>query len=274
MPDDFHRLLWVMLPLGLDREGRGLDNSAWVKAKVMPLRLDVTPERIEEAICWYAERGMIERYVVRGRHYFQASSFAKYQGNTSKEAASEYPPPPIDSTPDQQDTNSGPTPEQVKSNSGPTPDQGVSESMTEADTDADIDSDSAAARAPDENPFIAWERAAGMLSQIIAADLGDLVDECETHRQGLPRGSPGADLPGGAWVCTAIREMAAAGVTRPNTRYLTAVLGRWRREGYQSDNRQTKPSGNGRGKSKGLEASMQAVREIIEEEEAKHGEPD
>ena len=25
MPDDFHRLLWVMLPLGLDREGRGLD---------------------------------------------------------------------------------------------------------------------------------------------------------------------------------------------------------------------------------------------------------
>ena len=114
-----------------------------------------------------------------------------------------------------------------------------------------------------------------MLSQIIADDLGDLVDECEAHRQGLPRGSPGADLSGGAWVCTAIREMIAAGVTRPNTRYLTAILDRWQREGYQSDNRPSKPSGNGRkGKAaKGLEASLDAVQEILEEE-SEHGEPD
>jgi hypothetical protein len=59
LPDDFTRLLWVILPLGLDREGRGLDNASWVKAKIMPLRTDVTLEQVEAALTWYAERGLI-----------------------------------------------------------------------------------------------------------------------------------------------------------------------------------------------------------------------
>jgi len=127
MPDDFHRLLWVMLPLGLDREGRGMDNPAWVKAKIMPLRTDVTPEMVERALTWYAEHGMIERYQVESRSYFWVPSFQRYQGNTRKEAESEYPAPP-----EKRETNSRPTPELVQSKSG---------TDVDVDTDADVDAD-------------------------------------------------------------------------------------------------------------------------------------
>ena len=91
MPDDTTRLLWVMLPLGLDSEGRGVDNPAWVKAKIMPLRMDVTLEMVETAMSWYADRGMITRYDVSGRKYFVVGSWHDYQ-STSKEAPSQYPP--------------------------------------------------------------------------------------------------------------------------------------------------------------------------------------
>ena len=94
MPDDFHRLLWVMLPLGLCREGRGLDNPAWVKSKIMPLRMDVTPDMIATAFDWYAERGMIERYEHKGRMYFFIPTWARHQGNTERAAESLYPAPP------------------------------------------------------------------------------------------------------------------------------------------------------------------------------------
>ncbi len=130
MPDDFTRLLWVMLPLGLDCEGRGLDNPSWVKGKVMLLRTDVTSEMISGALQWYAERGMIERYTVNGRGYFWVPSFSKYQGNTIKEADSEYPPPPSDDTP-----------ELVKSKSGASPELVQSKSSTDVDVDVDVDSE-------------------------------------------------------------------------------------------------------------------------------------
>ena len=34
MPDDFTRVTWMLLTLGLDSEGRGIDNMAWVKSKI------------------------------------------------------------------------------------------------------------------------------------------------------------------------------------------------------------------------------------------------
>jgi hypothetical protein len=146
MPDDFTRLLWVMLPLGLDREGRGLDNPAWVKAKIMPLRTDVTPLMVEEAMTWFAGRGMIERYEVRGRRYFWLTSFARYQGKTDREAPSEYPPPP----------ECGAT--EVESKSGIGQELVVSESSTDSDVDTESESESdSGAKAPqkddDEKPL-------------------------------------------------------------------------------------------------------------------------
>jgi hypothetical protein len=94
MPDDFTRLLWVLLPTQLCREGRGQDHGAWVRAKVFPLRDDVTLEMIEGAMAWYAAHGMIVRYQVDGRRFFQVTNWHKYQGNTSREMPSDYPPPP------------------------------------------------------------------------------------------------------------------------------------------------------------------------------------
>lgn len=91
MPDDFTRLLWLMLPLGLCREGRGVDNTSWIKSKIMPLRTDVTDEMIEAAMIWYTDRGMIIRYQVEKRDYFYLPKFHNYQGNTTKEAESIYP---------------------------------------------------------------------------------------------------------------------------------------------------------------------------------------
>ena len=41
MPNDFTRIVWVLLTLVLDSEGRGIDNMAWVKSKMFPMRNDV-----------------------------------------------------------------------------------------------------------------------------------------------------------------------------------------------------------------------------------------
>ena len=94
MPDDFTRLLWLMLPLGLCREGRGIDNPSWIKSKIFPLRMDVTHEMIQDAMDWYAEREMIKCYQVNGRSFFYVPSFKTYQGDTTKETESDYPIPP------------------------------------------------------------------------------------------------------------------------------------------------------------------------------------
>jgi len=94
MPDDFTRLMWVMLPLVLCAEGRGLDRPDWLKAKVFPLRFDVTEQMIAGAMDWYESRSMIRRYEVGGRGYFCLVNWHKYQGDTSREADSIYPAPP------------------------------------------------------------------------------------------------------------------------------------------------------------------------------------
>jgi hypothetical protein len=123
MPDDFTRLLWVLLPLKLDRCGRGLDNPTWVRSKVMPLREDVTTQMVSDAMDWYAKREMIERYRVNGRSYFWIPTWHQYQGKTDREAESEFPPP------DSYDDNSRVSQESVLTNSRP-----------DSDIDADADS--------------------------------------------------------------------------------------------------------------------------------------
>ncbi len=50
MPDDFTRLLWVMLPLKLCREGRGMDSAAWVRSNIFPLREDITLDMVLAAM--------------------------------------------------------------------------------------------------------------------------------------------------------------------------------------------------------------------------------
>ena len=125
MPDDFTRLFWVLLPLALDCEGRGIDSQAWLKSKVFPLRVDVTPAMLQDAWEWFTTRGMVIRYQVESRAYFYLPTFLTYQGDTGKEAESQYPVPPG----------------LVQTYSGPTPELVESKSASDADTDADATTD-------------------------------------------------------------------------------------------------------------------------------------
>jgi hypothetical protein len=117
MPNDFTRLAWVLLPTGADREGRYLDNTSFVKAKIMPLRDDVNGEQLGAALCWFAERGMILRYKVKGRAYFRIVNFHLYQGDTSRETPSVIPGPELADT--DEAGQSGVTQEPVASKSSP-----------------------------------------------------------------------------------------------------------------------------------------------------------
>ncbi len=273
MPDDFHRLLWVLLPLVLDCEGRGLDNPAWVKSKAMPLRTDIDINDVTQAMDWYADRGMIRRYQVAGRRYFWVPTFAKYQGNTSREAPSEYPAPPSRGCPDDEsgpepdDPDDGAGQDQLTSESRVSQDQLRSKSGTDADAEVDAESEpepaAAAARAREGPPglldfdlpepeqarssaFAAYERACGPLSPLIADRIGALVDEFEQHRATLARGSPGSDVSGDEWVVAAVEEMAASNPDRRSLNYVQAILDRWRKDGYQSQYVKPGTAGNGR----------------------------
>jgi hypothetical protein len=94
MPDDFVRLTWVMLPLILDCEGRGIDSPMWIRAKMYPLRNGVIDSEIRRAFDWFVEHEMIIRYEVKGRLYFYIPTWKQYQKGTQKEAASVLPEPP------------------------------------------------------------------------------------------------------------------------------------------------------------------------------------
>lgn len=219
MPDDFHRLLWVLLPLGLDSEGRGVDNPSWIKAKVMPLRLDVTTEMIESAMVWYANRGMVVRYQVSGRSYFWIPTFKQYQGNTSKEAESNYPAPPNERT-----TGSRPTLDQRMTNSI-TDANTDTDSDTDSDTDAETDADGAAAAvvqpASDDDYLTRgvryYEGAIGLVAGMRQSEEIRMSLE-ELHERGLDD-----------WWQTAI-DIAVDANAR-NWRYISAILTNHLREG-------------------------------------------
>jgi hypothetical protein len=143
MPDDFTRLLWVMLPLGLDSAGRGLDNPSWVKAKVMPLRIDVALDQVADAMRWFAERGMIVRYQVDRRAYFYVPTFGRYQ-DARRESPPQFPEPPTQKhklTPDSLQQDSGVTPESLPTHSGVTPDLLQQDSALEGEGDIDGEGD-------------------------------------------------------------------------------------------------------------------------------------
>lgn len=80
----------------------------------------------------------------------------------------------------------------------------------------------------------------GAVNPIDVDQIADLVDEFEKHRLGLPRASPGADMPGDSWVRAAILEGNAS---RKDGRmvhlnYIKAILDRWRIDGFQAKFRQ------------------------------------
>jgi hypothetical protein len=63
---------------------------------MFPLRDDVTTDQVARVFAWFEQRGMILPYDYDGRRYLVVPTFAKYQGDTSREANSTLPKPPAD----------------------------------------------------------------------------------------------------------------------------------------------------------------------------------
>lgn len=203
MPDDFTRLLWVMLPLGLCREGRGMDNPAWIKAKIMPLRNDVSTDDIIHAMDWYTDHCMIESYEVNGRQYFQVINWEKYQGNTSKEAASPYPPKPLSESFD----------EGENSNSGVGQELLQSKSVSDTDTDADAKTDTDGSVSVDfETVVNAYENNIGIITKKMSSTIKDA-----STKYPIP------------WIVEAIVIAGDKGVRKWN--YVEGILRNWQVEG-------------------------------------------
>lgn len=94
MPDDFTRVVWMLLMLILDSEGRGIYNMAWIRSKMFPIRQDVKIDKLQAAFDWLKNRAMIKVYEVGGREYFYIPKWKNYQSGTKKEAESLLPVPP------------------------------------------------------------------------------------------------------------------------------------------------------------------------------------
>ena len=94
MPNDFIRVFWMLLIVFADSEGRMIDNPAWIRARMFPLRPDVEAKSIEDAVTWLTDRGLITQYVSDNRKYFYVNKFKAYQTGTEKEAKSVLPCPP------------------------------------------------------------------------------------------------------------------------------------------------------------------------------------
>lgn len=127
MPNDFTRVVWLMLPLILDCEGRGIGSMAWVKSKLFPLREDVTNAQLQAAFDCFSNKGMIIFYQVEGHSYFYIPTFKTYQSGTQKESKSVLPDPP----------------ELLQSNSGVSKEQvSAAESAYESESESVIESES------------------------------------------------------------------------------------------------------------------------------------
>ena len=95
IPNDFTRVVWLLLTLILDSEGRGIDNPSWVKSKMFPMRPDVSEQEIKKSFDWLDKRKMIVRYKTSNHNYFYVPTFKTYQTGTNKEAKSVLPAPEL-----------------------------------------------------------------------------------------------------------------------------------------------------------------------------------
>lgn len=250
MPDDFCRVTWMLLPIILDSEGRGIDHATWVRSKMYPMRPDVTDAQVSAALDWLAGRGMIIRYAVGNRGYFYIPTWKDYQSGTEKEAESKIPPPagqpsaepnPCPASPPDRlpaPANSEPTLELLPTNSGVTPDplqrNSASISITTASTSAKAKAKAkataaaadsapaaqkkpaAAAEVPRPEVFAVYEREIGLITPIIAENLREFT------RQYPP-----------GWPERAIREAVTHG--KRNLAYVSAILRRWKADGLPAN---------------------------------------
>jgi len=206
MPDDFTRVFWMLLTVVVDSEGRAIDNPAWLRSRMFPLRDNVSNEQIEGAMSWLAHRGMVVRYEVAGRKYFYVVNFKKYQTGTEREAKSTLPAPDNSLMSDSRVSH-----EEDESSSLPS--VSVNESVNESAIDS-VKGQVEEILPPRPEVFTVYEQEIGMLTPNIAAE----IVQAEK------------DYPPG-WVADALCEAARNGKRTWN--YANGILRNWFVEGRQ-----------------------------------------
>ena len=228
LPDDTCRLLATWTISHLDVNGVFYADPVLVRSLIFPRRTDITAERVESYLIAMENVGLIVRYRANGDVYQHWPGFRGNQvGLRVDREKPDYPPPPAT------------LPAPIPQDAGTLPDNGgempaehevkgseVKESEAEADPSRD---EREACR------LFVDTTGAKAITGIVATDIVDLIKETETFRASLPRGSPGADVSGGRWVCEAIKEMARANPPRKNVKYVSSIITRWRNEGYMSE---------------------------------------
>lgn len=100
----------------LDREGRMTGHPALIKATACPLRAEITAELIPDLLRMLSGAGLVRWYEADGKQVLQFPGFKNHQRGTKfdREAASRFPEPPSEPTPDEVRTNSGPSAAEVR----------------------------------------------------------------------------------------------------------------------------------------------------------------
>jgi len=285
--DPRQRLLWIGLITTADDQGRGRAHPGLVRSEIFPLE-DVEWGVIEDSMRLFAEMEMIILYEADDKQLYQILNWwnEQYQGALRWAWPSEYPAPPnwqdrvrhregntvtehgwdrtgglMESQPQPQPAQDEAEVEGERSHGGPTvvPPRSHGEPTVSPapngngningneNTNGSSTTAGAGAREP-PNAFKSYEKAGAILNPLAAEQLGDLIDEFERHRQGLPPPSEGAQHTGDAWVRAAIKEAAGAGA-RISVNYVKAILDRWKVEGFRTPLR--KRGGNGRDHGRG-----------------------
>lgn len=230
MPTDFHRVTWMLLPLILDSEGRGIYSYDWVKSKMYPLRNDVTNNDIQNAFEWFEAREMLKPYEISGRMYFYVPTFHQYQHGTQKEAESLLPAPP------QSHHHSRVTPDQLKSNSRLALELvSVAESASASESESESVFESESAK---KDVFSVYEQEIGAITPIIAEKIVEALDEFPPD-----------------WFRAAFAE--AARNNKRSFSYALAILKRWKIEGFGTSK---KPANKGSPEVQRLQTQKEAQR--------------
>lgn len=198
MPDDFTRLFWLLLPTSASREGTLPAHPQLIISRTFPMRTDVTIDMVNEALRWFEERDMIRFYDADGSTYLWITNFSTYQGDTTREAASNYPPCPHDVF------------MQTSCNIIQT---------SPSDTDIDIDTYS-----PNNAPggaVAAGESSPALLEMDGGGDGGGREEMLAKIPPQSPANTLAFDTPGSAYLCKKLAEEAAAKHRRGAKRFYT-----------------------------------------------------
>lgn len=203
----FAEVFYYRLLVNCDDYGRMDGRAAILKARLFPLRAEVSLEAMDEALAVLAARGCLRRYEVDGRGYVQVVAWASHQ--RVRMQREKYPPPPA--------ADGGAAPPEAEAVS-----ESVSECEAQSECEAEADSGgcalpAVAAAAADMG--MAFARSDEATARVLAAEYTE------------------------AWVLEAMRR-AAQGPSR-TWRYIRGILKRWQEGGGMDD--WVRPAGSGPG---------------------------